>query len=1050
MPPQFGLRRVLRVLLACVTAGMVWWGREGGLRAQTGTSVIQGKVISAETRAAIPDAIVTVNSPALQGGEVVITDASGFYRIPNLPPGVYTVHFDKDGHRGFEQADIQLRSNATFRIDGVLVPDTVKGEELYLAAGPPTIDVGSSSVATHISEEMTRRVPIGRPGTKGAGVRSFESIAQAAPEAKGDLYGTSMSGATSPENRYLVDGLAVNNTAYGIGSTPLSAEFIKEVSVVTGGYLPEYGRSTGGVIDVVTKSGSNKFLGSAWSFVTPGALSPARKSLLREGNTIAFSQPEISFISDLGADVGGPIIADKLWFYVGADLARSSFDFTRSLYQTLVDAAGMPLKDGSGNDVRAQIPGTTQPYSATSQAAQVMGKLTYSPTRTQSFNFTTIIAPFSSGGDGDYGIDPQNGRADPPEDVIGSYNATAYMRRNNAYDNLLKWTASAESKRLVVDTILGWHHETFDELPSDGSTPGSGRGLSAISGVRYRRSPALHTITDFEPVPPFACIEPDPTMATVCPVANYSRNSLGIIRQSTLDRYQARSTMTLLVNALGHHVIKAGVDFELTSYDIAKAYSGGNLFRERPDGTAFDDYRQFSFLTGPDQAVLFPVLKTKTKSYTVGGFLQNSWSVMDKATVNVGVRYDAQFMTDTHGKLGLSLPNQWSPRLGFIWDPTQAGRSRVFGSYARYFENVPLDLADRQLSGEPQLAARHNSPPCDPSVPANASGPACNDYNNLRTRGSADDPNQKWSILGSGTTPIDPALKPPSLDELVLGAEYELVIGSRLGLTYTRRRLNDIVEDMSRDEGTTYFLGNPGRGIAQGFPLPQRDYDALTLSLNHAFSRGWLAQASYTLSWLRGNYSGLFRPESEQLDPNITSDFDLQSLLPNRNGPLPGDRRHQIKLFGARDWAVGRRHEVLTGIGFNASSGDPSNYLGSNTAYGPDEVFILKRGSGPRLPWTTTVDLRLGYTFAYSKDYTLSATMDVFNLLNTQTTTRYDQRYTNADVNPVVGGKGVSDLGKLQNADGTPFDPKTKFANFGRPLQSQDPTVFRFGLRASF
>src|SRR6201999_1361789 len=110
---------------------------------------------------------------------------------------------------------------------------------------------------------------------------------------------------TSPENRLMIDGLAVNNTAYGIGSTPLSAEFVKELNVVTAGYLPEYGRSTGGVMDVVTKTGSNSFVGSAWSFMTPGALSPARKQLFHEGNTVLFGQPEISLLGDVGADVGG-------------------------------------------------------------------------------------------------------------------------------------------------------------------------------------------------------------------------------------------------------------------------------------------------------------------------------------------------------------------------------------------------------------------------------------------------------------------------------------------------------------------------------------------------------------------------------------------------------------------------------------------------------------------------------------------------------------------------------------------------------------------------
>src|SRR6185369_11752376 len=116
--------------------------------------------------------------------------------------------------------------------------------------------------------------------------------------------------------------------------------------------------------------------------------------------------------------------------------------------------------------------------------------------------------------------------------------------------------------------------------------------------------------------------------------------------------------------------------------------------------------------------------------------------------------------------------------------------------------------------------------------------------------------------------------------------------------------LNRAIEDMSRDEANTYFIGNPGYGIARDFPKPVRDYDAGTVFFQKAFSSGWLGQASYTLSSLRGNYAGLFRPETGQLDPNINSDFDLRSLLVNHTGPLPGDRTHQLKLYGAKDFVL--------------------------------------------------------------------------------------------------------------------------------------------------
>src|SRR5262249_39998172 len=156
---------------------------------------------------------------------------------------------------------------------------------------------------------------------------------------------------------------------------------------------------------------------------------------------------------------------------------------------------------------------------------------------------------------------------------------------------------------------------------------------------------------------------------------------------------------------------------------------------------------------------------------------------------------------------------------------------------------------------------------------------------------------------------------------------------------------------------TTFFIGNPGEGMARDFPKAVRDYDAMTLHFTKIFTDEWLAQMSYTLSYLRGNYAGLFRPETGQLGPNINSDFVLQSLIPNRTDPLPDDRRHQIKVFVAKDWRITPKQWVLTGFRTTAHSGEPTSTLGSHDLYGLDEVYILERGSQTRLPWNYRADL---------------------------------------------------------------------------------------------
>jgi hypothetical protein len=1047
--------------------------------AQTGTSVIQGNVSDAATKGPAADAVITVTSPAVQGEQVVVTDSSGFYRVPNLPPGTYTVRVEKDKYRPFERAAVQLRSDIALRVNIDLLPETVTGEEVSVVGRPPTIDVGSSSVSTTIDENLTRRVPIARPGGKGAGVRSFESLAQAAPEAKGDTYGTSVAGTTSPENRYLVDGLAVNNTAYGIGGTPLSAEFIKEVNIVTGGYLPEFGRATGGILNVVTKSGSNEIRGSAWSYATPGFLEGTGKFALQEGVAVATHPPTIDLVADVGADVGFPIVRDKLWLYTGVQASRQAYEVRRSFHQTQLEpvidpATGMPMLRPDGTPVeRARLDASMRPvrqeidtglqteFPAIGNSVQAVAKLSWAPSTNHAVSVTGIAAPSWSGGglgigSGAFGVDPRTGVAqiDPANNnfLNGEYVSLARRYTNHAYDALAKWTASSSGKRAVVETTFGWHHETNDNLPSDGTRPGSGQGLAGISGVIFRRTrPTVHNLADFEMVPPGLCDGPNGALR--CPITNYTTTSVGQINEVALDRYQLKSTLTMLGQALGHHVVKVGGDLEMMQYGLLKAYAGGNWYREATDGTngpVYADYRNYGYLIGPDQPVFLDKMESETSTIGLGAFVQDSWSVLDKITVNLGLRYDGQYIYNSNGDLGMALPNQVAPRAGFIWDPTQTGQTKIFGSYARYYQFVPLDMADRALSGDPQIQSQHSSPPCDPRDPAQQKVGCQSDAGRVAI-GDPSDPNQRWAVTGGGATPVDPDLKPQSSDEIVLGAEYQVLRDSRLGLSYTRRWMNNVIEDMSRDEATTYFIGNPGRGMALGFPEAKRNYDAFTLFFSRSFFESWLAQASYTLSWLRGNYSGLFRPESGQLDPNINSDFDLQSLLPNREGPLPGDRRHQIKVFGARDFTLGRLHHLLAGIGLRANSGDPTNLLGSHIIYGAREVYVLPRGSGERLPWNFSADVQVGYSLALSDKSTLSATIDVWNLLNFQAATNRDELYTRVDVLPVdPSGDRAAALGRITRSNGTAFLPADKNPNFGNPTAYQPPRIVRFGLRLTY
>jgi outer membrane receptor protein involved in Fe transport len=1032
--------------------------------AQLGTGVISGRVLDVSTQQPIPDAVVTASSPALQGEQVVVTDASGTFRIPNLPPGLYSLRYEVDGYHPYSRNDLEVSSTVTIRVDAELLPTTLSAQEVTVVGSAPTVDLGSTRSGVTLGSDFTSRVPIAPASGKGGAARSFEQLAEAAPTARSDTFGASIAGTTSVENQYMIDGLSVGDPGFGYNGSPFSIEFIKETSILTGGYLPEYGRGGGGILDVVTKSGSNEFSGSFFATMSPWQANPR---LTPEQDAIR-TVSKIKNIYDIGFDLGGPIVKDKLWFYVGADISHAVHTLQRDLMGLSTGADGLYVYDSNGLIRSGRIPGTRQEYDASQTQFQYIAKLTYTPGADDRLELIHRGTPSWSGGDGDYSIDYETGIplvwANPGADIIGSYDTTAWRQRFDSFDTTLKWSHSALNKRLTLDSTVGWHHQRTANLAADGSEIGTAEGLSGIPLFTYQRSnPTPHSITDFETLPnPAVCTQTVEGGDPICPAPQYAVGGPQILQDRTYNRLQLREVATFVTEGAGHHIVKAGVEFELTTYGSKRAYPGGVSYQDTAGGTFVNDFRRYGGLTAPDAPYTLPYLDYDTRSISVGGFIQDSWSIMDKVTVNMGARYDAQYLYADQG-LAIALPNQWSPRVGVIYDPTQQGKAKVFANYAIYYQSLPLNIVDRAGSGEPSIRSRRAIADCDPQANGGSTA-GCDDPANLVTipgKGPYD-PNQRWLYIGVGQVAVDPDVDAGSSSELSLGGEYELLANGRLSATYIRRWANNTIEDMSRDEASTYFIGNPGHGIASDFPEVQRKYDAGILAFTKTFSDLWLAQASYTLSYLRGNWDGLFRPQTDQLDPGTNSDFDLRSLTVNRYGPLDGDRRHEIKIFAARDVPVDPQHHINVGMSYRARSGGPTSYLGAHAVYGNDELFILPRGSGPRLPWQHVVDTHVGYTFLRTEKETFAVTCDIFNLFNIRSLRRRGERYTTRAVEPITGvskdnalldgDEKTIDPALILPADGDarPFDDTDRTRSFGAPTDYMEPISLRFGVKATF
>jgi hypothetical protein len=336
------------------------------------------------------------------------------------------------------------------------------------------------------------------------------------------------------------------------------------------------------------------------------------------------------------------------------------------------------------------------------------------------------------------------------------------------------------------------------------------------------------------------------------------------------------------------------------------------------------------------------------------------------------------------------------------------------------------------------------------------------------------------------------------MDEMVMGAEFQLEKDTKIGVTYQHRWLGRVIEDVSVDGAQTYIIANPGefgsdgeralerqiamttdgdtkarlehqlsmyRGIRH-FDKPTRDYHALELSVQHRLARGMFASASYSFTRTVGNYPGSVSYDNGQIDPNISSQYDLIELLANRYGRLPQDRPHQIKLDAFYTFDLGKVDMLTIGARARAVSGIPINALGAHYLYGPDESFLLPRGQLGRTGMEKTLDLRATYGHRFKSGTTAEVYFDIFNLFDEQGTFDVDKTYAPPvrlaapgqaggspnNVNPISGGT-YQDLIWAKNIDANGNEtsvPTARNPNFGRTISRYAPSSAQFGFRVTF
>ncbi len=1127
-----GAQRAPQRLLGCLilVIGALGLLAPSGALAQSNFAQIQGTVTAEETGKPLGSVTVVVNGPALQEFQSEVTDNGGRYLITQLPPGddyVVSFYFGSDDKPRVMRPGIRLSLGKTITVNAPIRLSGGKRDVKIIKEAAPNVDTASTSTGVEVNKEVVKNTPV-----RG---RTFESLIVLAPgtadvapktgAAGGDV-GVQISGSTGNENNYIIDGLNTSDPSHGLIGTQLSQYFIKEVNIITGGYQAEYGRATGGIINLATNSGSNEFHGSVFGSYQPPSLTPSGIARLGEA-LLTRNRIDAGQVYDFGFEVGGPIWKDRIWFYLGF-----APTFTDHSYELVVRTqqfdASSPSAQHAAIDPNFECPSylaSNRLCDGPRQLALLTNEVGGSTTRNLGGNQRLYngIAKLQFNFNPDHNITlTYIGSPTTYDDYAAVRGVDLDTQRfgqvDQVHDAIFHYVGKVANRKLQFDVLYGYHYQQTTVTPTDLDT-------QSINWLRAATNP--FTLADFENIPDCARqTQPLPTAANPnatysfnpCPITSYTRG-FGGYNVTTLQRHQLIASATYFLHLTGDHnplkgihAFKVGFEFEQLIDSNFRTFTGSDLNGQddplgghRAYGTLTDGSIQIAreyAQQGPLNAQGNPTDihlngftgESSTRNYSV--YLRDSWQIgwAPGLILNLGVRWEGQELYASDGTRSIDIKDNWAPRVGIVYDFTsltsRPGRGKVFFNYGRFYQSIPLNLNDRQFTGEGLYSSGFSTTcPTAPLQPGGAAvampGPGC------------DFLGQEGGVTNGGRYPlVAPGLKGQFINEFVVGINYDVGLDIVLGASYIHRDLGNIIEDLSPDGGSTYIIGNPGvptdpalvqqlkddvtrltaaanapglsadqkdlaqknladaQGRASAYPLvgsvfphAVRNYDALVLTANKRLSNRFSIISSYTYSRNIGNYPGTFSSNNGQNDPNISSQFDLTNLLANRNGPLPADRPHNFKITGFYIQPVaGDRGHFTFGLTFSATSGRPIEVLGRHPTYGRREVYLLPRGSGGRTPFITQFDLHIGYDHKLTKRVSLSLFADAVNLFNQQAVTNVDDEYTTSVVASVPNGR-LSDLGHIKDNNGNLISYNS---NYGQPTAYQLPLYFRFGGRLSF
>jgi len=978
-----------------------------GASAQTTpTGTLTGRAADAQG-GILPGVTVSVSSPSLQGTRSAVTSANGDYIIPFLPAGEYQVVFELSGFQPLTRK-VRVQVAETLKVDAQLAVAGVT-EQVTVSAEAPADFTQSATAASSYKAEMIDRLPVGRD------IRGAVLLAPGTTD-NGPGGNVTFSGAMSYEGLFLINGVVSNETLRNQSTLLFIEDAVEETKTSTAAISAEYGRFSGGVANMITKSGGNEFSGSfRTTFINDNwrSLTPYEAGLAED--------PRIDkVVPTYEVTLGGPILKDKLWFF-GAGRYEKNEDsattfFTDIAYPNTVDDkryegkltyAINPKHTLKGSYIKRNRKETNNTF------GDVMDRDSFydneEPTSLMSANYTGILSS-------KFFVEAQ------------------YSRRTLSFIGSGSRFTDIERGTMILDRSRGsvrWNSPTFcavcgltEEQIAAGELNEEKRNNQNVilkgSYFLSTDSSGSHNI-----VAGFDAFEDS--------------------RQN--DNYQSGSGYRLYANntifrgETLYPVVVPGTSNTQTS----AAYILYNPLGESSEGSQLRTY---------------------------SAFLNDAWRLNDKWSFNVGVRFDKVDESDQSGTT-VANGSEFSPRLSASFDPKGDGQWTVNAGFARYVMPLTQGIADlgsgagrtssfRYVYRGPAINTDLNTP--NP-VPAHDALRTVFDW--FFANGGPDGVPLRDNPTYAGVNrKVGEGIDVPST------WEYSLGFGGQLG-TKGSFRIDGVYRDYDNFY-TDQIL--PGVTVAdptgRRFDLAtvvstndlDRKYKALMGQIQYRFFEALTLGGNYTLSQSYGNVnnenSGSGPIQDDYLSYVEYKDYSWNSPV----GDLSIDQRHKLRLWASYDLKFGKAGRASIGVLESINSGQPYSadatidtrpYVTNPGYLSPDSTTTYYFGGrgGFKTDTVSFTDISLNYYLpvGITKKSELFARVIVDNLFNqsAQDSSGNETVYTFGNQNPARTMQSFNPF-TTQPVEGVHYELGP---DFGRPLAASDyqsPRTFQFAVGFRF